>query len=80
MNTEPNDDTQDAIPPEYQQEKHDVAVEDDIPHGTRNGYQYYQCKCDECRGAQSSYMKAQRQKNRAKRAAAPGGNAHPRRR
>lgn len=26
-----------------------------IPHGTRNGYSYYKCRCEPCKAAQSEY-------------------------
>jgi len=47
-----------------------------IPHGTRNGYSHYGCRCDECSEANSEWRKAQRARWRA--AGCAPGKAPPR--
>lgn len=40
--------------------------DDGIPHGTRNGYQYHQCRGARCRAAHTKYCVEQRAIKRAR--------------
>lgn len=37
-----------------------MSVAAGIPHGTRNTYEYYGCRCQDCRDAEAVYRKAAR--------------------
>jgi hypothetical protein len=39
-------------------------------HGTRNGYQYHQCRCNDCRAAWAAYARDLRRRKREANGAA----------
>lgn len=39
----------------------------DIPHGSKNAYDRYKCRCDQCRAANNAYQRAYQAKRRQAR-------------
>ena len=54
------------------------ATVDGAPHGTRNGYGYHKCRCDECTAANREAHREQRLKRRGRLSADPAAVEHGR--